>query len=165
LRRPPRVQRIGRTEWATALGQPRRVGDWFELFGNELSEEPWRAVLERWVPRLAPGIVAAALHGVIRTGHAVRAIAFEDTPPRRRELLRGCAPAPAGAGRRPGVRGGGVSGVAEPRAPGASRAALDCDRSRADDSTRRAGRLRVTDRRARATGCVRAVRGDADCGR
>jgi len=91
LPRPPRVQRIGRTEWATALGQPRRVGDWFELFGNELSEEPWRAVLERWVPRLAPGIVAAALHGVIRTGHAVRAIAFEDTPPRRRELADGLA--------------------------------------------------------------------------
>jgi len=71
LPRPPRSQRIGRTEWATALGQPRRVGDWFELFGNELSEEPWRAVLERWVPRLAPGIVDA------RRGKAPR-----------RELLR-----------------------------------------------------------------------------
>lgn len=89
--RPPRVQRIDAAKWAAALGQSRRVEDWFELFRNELSEESWRAVLERWVPRLAPGIVAAALHGVIRTGHAVRAIALEDTPPRRREVADGLA--------------------------------------------------------------------------
>jgi len=89
--RPPRVQRIDRENWAVALGQPRRVGDWFELFRDQLSDQPWRAVLERWVERLAPGIVAAALHGVIRTGHAVRAIALEDTPARRRELADGLA--------------------------------------------------------------------------
>src|ERR1700677_3211173 len=40
---------------------------------------------------LAPGLMAAATHGVIRTGHAVRALALEDTPARRRELADGLA--------------------------------------------------------------------------
>jgi hypothetical protein len=43
-------------------------------------------VLDRWVERLAPGFCAAATHGPIRVGHAVRAIADSETPARRREL-------------------------------------------------------------------------------
>jgi len=47
--------------------------------------------LEDWAARLAPGLMAAATHGVIRTGHAARALAVEDTPARRRELADGLA--------------------------------------------------------------------------
>jgi hypothetical protein len=36
--------------------------------------QPWRAVLGTWWPRLLPGVAAAATHGVIRVGHAVRAL-------------------------------------------------------------------------------------------
>jgi hypothetical protein len=46
-------------------------------------------VLNVWAERLAPGIIAAATHGVIRTGHAVRSIAAEETPARRHELAEG----------------------------------------------------------------------------
>jgi len=45
-----------------------------------------RAVLTRWWPRLVPGAVASAAHGLIRTGHAVRALRQEVTEPRLAEL-------------------------------------------------------------------------------
>src|ERR1022692_4957716 len=61
-------------DWQAALGDPRRVADWTALFSRELGEQPWRAVLNAWWPRLLPGVVAAATHGVIRVGHAVRVL-------------------------------------------------------------------------------------------
>lgn len=89
--RPPQVERIGEADWRAALGSARRASDWFAFFGAELEEQPWRDVLACWATRLAPGIVAAAMHGVIRTGHAVRALTLEETAGRRRELADGLA--------------------------------------------------------------------------
>ncbi|WP_158854497.1 questin oxidase family protein [Saccharothrix deserti] len=82
---------LDRTEsWRGALGDERRVGDWIELFTRELANRPWRDVLATWWPRLLPGIVAGATHGVIRVGHAVRVLLTEDTtPPRIAELAHG----------------------------------------------------------------------------
>jgi Questin oxidase-like len=60
--------------WQDALGDPRRVADWTAYFGREVTEQPWRQTLETWWPRLLPGVAAAATHGVIRVGHAVRAL-------------------------------------------------------------------------------------------
>jgi len=60
--------------WRTALGDPHRLGDWLAFFEREVTEQPWRAVLETWWPRLLPGIAAGATHGVIRVGHAVHAL-------------------------------------------------------------------------------------------
>jgi len=60
--------------WQEALGDPRRVADWTTYFQHEVAEQPWRQVLEAWWPRLLPGVAAAATHGVIRVGHAVRAL-------------------------------------------------------------------------------------------
>jgi hypothetical protein len=60
--------------WQEALGDPRRVADWTAYFRREVSEQPWRETLTTWWPRLLPGVVAAATHGVIRVGHAVRAL-------------------------------------------------------------------------------------------
>ena len=77
--------------WRAALGDQRRTEDWFEFFRNELEEHPWQSVLDTWAARLAPGLMAAATHGVIRTGHATRALALEETPARRRELADGLA--------------------------------------------------------------------------
>jgi hypothetical protein len=62
------------TDWQKALGDIRRVADWTAFFGCELGERPWREVLNTWWPRLLPGVVAGATHGVIRVGHAVRAL-------------------------------------------------------------------------------------------
>src|SRR5215471_8286240 len=60
--------------WQEALGDPRRIADWTAHFQREVTAQPWRAVLETWWPRLLPGVAAAATHGVIRVGHAVRAL-------------------------------------------------------------------------------------------
>lgn len=78
-------------EWHEVLGQGGRVGDWIVFFDRALDERPWKTVLAEWVPRLSPGIIAAAFHGVIRTAHAVRSLDAQETPARRRELAEGLA--------------------------------------------------------------------------
>jgi hypothetical protein len=60
--------------WQDALGDPRRIADWTGYYRREVTEQPWRQVLDTWWPRLLPGVAAAATHGVIRVGHAVRAL-------------------------------------------------------------------------------------------
>jgi hypothetical protein len=89
--RHTRVARLTNDNWRAALGDLRRTEDWFEFFRNEFEEHPWQSVLDDWAARLAPGLMAAATHGVIRTGHATRTLAIEDTPARRRELADGLA--------------------------------------------------------------------------
>ncbi len=88
---PPAQDPIPTAEWEAALGERGRVADWRVFFGRELAEAPWRQVLRLWVPRLAPGFVAVATHGAIRTGHAARALAARATPPRLHELAEGLA--------------------------------------------------------------------------
>jgi hypothetical protein len=96
---PAPSSRIERDDWRSALG-PRvgvasweqsnaRWGDWKEFFTAELAENRWQDVLDVWVGRLAPGMSGAATHGVIRTAHAVRALARRETQERRSELARG----------------------------------------------------------------------------
>jgi hypothetical protein len=84
--RPPAGEPIRADTWRSALGQRDRFTDWAELFGEELRQASWPEVLDRWAGRLAPGFCAAATHGVIRVGHAVRSLAVTETPWRRREL-------------------------------------------------------------------------------
>ncbi len=84
--RPPPSAPIGRQEWPAMLGRRERFSDWALFFQRELDEEPWPVVLDRWVERLASGFCAAATHGVIRVGHAVRALGAAETASRRREL-------------------------------------------------------------------------------
>jgi hypothetical protein len=66
--------------WRSALGQRERFADWTEFFGTELRQAPWPEVLDRWTVRLGPGFCAAATHGVIRVGHAVRSLSVRETP-------------------------------------------------------------------------------------
>ena len=73
-------------DWRDALGDPKRTGDWLVHFARTLAETPWRTVLATWWPRLLPGIAASATHGVIRVGHAVRALREQTTPERVTEL-------------------------------------------------------------------------------
>ncbi|MDG9677978.1 questin oxidase family protein [Micromonospora sp. DH14] len=70
-------------DWRSALGDPKRAGDWLTYFDTQLREHPWRTVLGTWWPRLLPGIAAGATHGVIRVGHAVRALDSADENPLR----------------------------------------------------------------------------------
>lgn len=73
-------------EWGAALGQARRLPDWAAYFRHELTERPWSEVLAQWWPRLLPGIVAGSTHGVIRVGHAVRALRGTGAAPARETL-------------------------------------------------------------------------------
>lgn len=69
---------IAADSWREALGDGRRVGDWTAYFEALVRDRPWREVLVDWWPRLLPGIVAGATHGVIRTAHAARALAARE---------------------------------------------------------------------------------------
>src|SRR5688572_10765242 len=71
---PQASRRIDRAHWKEALGlvadssswsaSVARFGDWKELYVEELAAAPWRDVVYTWAARLAPGICAAATHGV-----------------------------------------------------------------------------------------------------
>jgi hypothetical protein len=84
--RPAAGERIEADNWQAALGCRERFVNWAAFFTEQLEETEWRALLDHWVMRLAPGFCAAATHGVIRVGHAVRALAERETRSRRREL-------------------------------------------------------------------------------
>ena len=86
---PSTGSRISKHDWREALGDYKRVGDWIGFFDESLKEAPWRVVLDRWVERLAPGIAAAAYHGVLRTAHAARSLGDRETPERIHELAEG----------------------------------------------------------------------------
>lgn len=88
---PASISSIG-PDWRSALGEVQRVADWTQYFEQMLAEQPWRAALNVWWPRLLPGIAAGATHGVIRVGHAVRALLSDgESPLRLTELAHGLA--------------------------------------------------------------------------
>jgi len=89
IEHPPGTRPIDPAHWREALGDEPRVGDWIVYFRREIEERPWRDVLVEWVPRLSPGVIAAAFHGVIRTAHATRSLDAAETFARRRELAEG----------------------------------------------------------------------------
>jgi hypothetical protein len=80
---------VDESNWVPALGNMRLLADWNAFFRARLGEAPWRQVLATWWPRLLPGLPAAGGHGAIRTGHAVRALAAQESPARIEELARG----------------------------------------------------------------------------
>lgn len=81
----PASSPVGAETWREALGDPNRFTDWTQFFRREIDNQPWRDVVARWVPRLAPGFAGQLLHGAIRVAHAVRGLA-EETPARMEEL-------------------------------------------------------------------------------
>jgi Questin oxidase-like len=90
LAKAPRSM-IREAQWRDALGHRDRVADWQAFFASELKEHPWAEVIDRWVARLAPGIIAAAAHGAIRTAHAARSLAANTNDARLHELAAGLA--------------------------------------------------------------------------
>jgi len=82
---------IDPTNWREALGDIARAADWSAFFARELEVHPWRDAVATWGPRLMPGIMAGATHGVLRTAHAVRSLERGETRGRVRELAEGLA--------------------------------------------------------------------------
>ena len=87
--RPASRSPIPREGWQAFLGDRRYVADWVAFFDGELANAPWQEVLRVWVPHLAPGLMAAAAHGLLRTAHAARSLTRGETPQRRHELAEG----------------------------------------------------------------------------
>ena len=88
--RPVSRARILSSEWREALADMSRLRDWADLFDRELAESPWTEVLNRWLPRLAPGMVGG-VHGAIRTAHGIRSLGRQVTALRLHELAEGLA--------------------------------------------------------------------------
>lgn len=88
-RYPAPHQAVTRVNWREALGSARREADWVEFFRRELKEAAWPQVAGQWASTLAPGLAAAAAHGLLRTAHAVRSLEARETELRRRELADG----------------------------------------------------------------------------
>jgi hypothetical protein len=88
---PTPARPLSEEEWPAALGHEDRFPEWLALFEREIADRPVAAVVGEWVPRLLPGAVGSATHGLIRTGHALRGLGEADTPPRRLEVANGLA--------------------------------------------------------------------------
>ena len=88
---PPAARPLTEEDWPAALGEADRFPEWLALFEREIADRPTAAVVGEWAPRLLPGSVGAATHGLIRTGHALRAFGVADTPARRLEVANGMA--------------------------------------------------------------------------
>src|SRR6185295_1095038 len=86
---PGAIQPITRTNWQEALGHGERNADWIDFFTIELKENDWTQVVSKWTDVLAPGLAAAAGHGLLRTAHAVRSLSIKRTELRVRELAEG----------------------------------------------------------------------------
>ncbi|HEV2335989.1 MAG TPA: questin oxidase family protein [Stellaceae bacterium] len=112
--RAPAGKPVPAAEWRGALGNRDRFPAWSALLAAELRDHAWREVLDRWAGRLAPAISAAATHGVIRTGHAVRALMADETPQRVAELADALASWAASYRELP-TAGGLGNGVLPPR--------------------------------------------------
>src|ERR1039458_3069002 len=76
---PPAERPLGEMGWPAALGAADRFPAWLALFESEIADRPVAAVVGEWVPRLVPGAVGAATHGLIRTAHGLRALSGADT--------------------------------------------------------------------------------------
>ena len=87
----PAARPLSEAEWQEALGTEARYPEWLALFEREVADRPVAAVVGEWAPRLLPGTIGAATHGLIRTGHAVRGFGAADTTPRRLEVATALA--------------------------------------------------------------------------
>ncbi len=72
-------------DWKAALGNGYSE-DWSVALDADFVAGHWREGVTVWTERLAPGVSAAALHGVIRVGHAERSQLDADTLLRLHEL-------------------------------------------------------------------------------
>jgi len=82
-------QQILASSWKEALGDFGRHADWVTFFQEQLKENSWESVLARWVEQLAPGLAAAAAHGLLRTAHSVRSLEENVNDLRLKELAEG----------------------------------------------------------------------------
>ena len=130
---------IAAAHWREDFGRRERFAAWSEFFAASLAGVGWRDVLDLWAARLAPGLAAASTHGVIRVGHAARALSAGETPPRRRELADALASWAATYAELPAALGG--ERALPPRAAIAQVAIVPPERRRPGNITSALARL------------------------
>jgi hypothetical protein len=86
---PTAITKINPADWRQSLGNFNLSAEWIAFFNRELKEKPWPEVLNEWVTNLAPGLSAAAGHGLLRTAHITRRLAKKETQRRLNELAEG----------------------------------------------------------------------------
>lgn len=79
-------QPIDAASWREAVGTRTRFADWSVFFEQEIARTSWQQVVGEWLPCFLPAACSDATHGLIRCGHAVRAISAVETPARRTEV-------------------------------------------------------------------------------
>jgi hypothetical protein len=81
--------KFAEADWREYLGRQNFYDAWRQLIERDISNMGWRGAVRKWLPRLLPGMVSAAAHGVLRTAHAVRSLESEETRLSRGELASG----------------------------------------------------------------------------
>lgn len=105
---------VNEQNWQEALGKHDRVGDWSVYFRRQLKDDSWQNAIDKWVPILAPGMMAGGTHGIIRTGHAVRSLTRQESQIRLDELAEGLSYWASSFIRLPGVRDVAVGSLRPP---------------------------------------------------
>ena len=82
----PRGSPLSPAERASALDHYELRSRWVATYEVDLESLSPRELLVKEWPKLRDGIIGSLWHGIIRTGHAVRALDREDTPIRRKEF-------------------------------------------------------------------------------
>jgi hypothetical protein len=68
---PPRVAPVGAADWPALLGQRGREADLRDFFTGEVARLGIAGAVRTYLPRLAPGIGASALHALMRLAYGV----------------------------------------------------------------------------------------------
>jgi hypothetical protein len=68
---PPPVAPLGRADWRTAIGDRSRESDLRRFFTGESERLGLGGAIRAYLPALAPGVGASALHGLMRLAYAV----------------------------------------------------------------------------------------------
>ncbi|CAN5950942.1 unnamed protein product [Sphagnum jensenii] len=87
----PSALSFSEPDWQEYLGRKNFYDAWIAIVQADIDAFGWITALKKWLPRLMPGWVSAAAHGVLRTAHAVRSLEATDSTLRRRELASGIA--------------------------------------------------------------------------
>ena len=68
---PPPVAPLDRTTWVGVIGERGREADLRAFFAGEVARLGIAAALREYLPRLAPGVGASALHALMRTAYGL----------------------------------------------------------------------------------------------
>src|SRR5258708_666775 len=68
---PPSVALIRRESWTEALGDRAREGDYRAFFEREVARLGIRDAVTAYLPTLAPGVAASALHPLMRLAYGI----------------------------------------------------------------------------------------------